>query len=345
MTIVNVDVTDVAGKFGPNDKIIFYSPVYREGASGEIISTAQSVFSLAEGPSTVDLAPGPVRIKFKVQGIADIRDKEGVVPATGPVDLADIIEGSFSYTPPVVNDAQAARDRAIQAASDAEGYATTASSQADVATDKAREANASANTAGDHADAADTARQGAFTARDQAVQSATDIESALDARIPAGLSLRVDTTVGTRVFAGDTMIYGDTGWRAITTWSKDGSLVGELPSGLIAQEGVDGGVYYRRVNGLVTLRILGARAESSNLQIRIPSGFDPGGVPWPVVTLTLASLSNSAYIRVGSAYGYVGISASASNPVNIPSSGPSYSSEATWGTKRAWPTSLPGLPA
>lgn len=28
--------------------------------------------------------------------------------------------------------------------------------------------------------------------------------------------LRIDTSVGTRVFAGETMIYGDTGWRDIT---------------------------------------------------------------------------------------------------------------------------------
>lgn len=171
-------------------------------------------------------------------------------------------------------------------------------------------------------------------------------QTTLDARVPDGLSLRIDNSVGTRIFAGNTMIHGDTGWRGTVTWGSDGSLVGELPTGMSAQEGVDGGIYYRRVNGLVTLRILGARAEASALTIPIPSGFDPGGVPWPVVALSLATNSTSAYGRIGSNYVYASVAgASASNPVNIPSSGPSYSSEATWGTKRAWPTSLPGLPA
>lgn len=103
MTTVNVNVTDVAGAYGPNDKVIFYSPVYREGSSGEIISTAQAVFSLQGGPGTVELEPGPVRVKFQVQGISDIKDKEGVVPDTGPVDLYDVIGSSLIYTPPVVN--------------------------------------------------------------------------------------------------------------------------------------------------------------------------------------------------------------------------------------------------
>lgn len=30
------------------------------------------------------------------------------------------------------------------------------------------------------------------------------------------VALRLDTTVGTRIFAGNTMIYGDTGWRDIS---------------------------------------------------------------------------------------------------------------------------------
>lgn len=167
----------------------------------------------------------------------------------------------------------------------------------------------------------------------------------LDTRIPSGLALRIDTTVGTRIFAGNTMIHGDTGWRAIVLWGKDGSLTGELPTGITAQS-ENGGIYYRRINGTVTLRILAARAESTNFQIPIPTGFAPGGAPWPVVALSIANSSVSPYVRVGASYAYAGVTgASASNPVNLPSSGPGYSSEATWGTDRAWPTSLPGLPA
>lgn len=37
-----------------------------------------------------------------------------------------------------------------------------------------------------------------------------------ESAVPAGLELKKDTTVGTRIMVGTTTIYGDTGWRDIT---------------------------------------------------------------------------------------------------------------------------------
>lgn len=42
-------------------------------------------------------------------------------------------------------------------------------------------------------------------------------KTALDARVPSNMALRLDTTVGTRIFAGNAMIHGDTGWRDVTS--------------------------------------------------------------------------------------------------------------------------------
>src|SRR5690625_4226536 len=38
---------------------------------------------------------------------------------------------------------------------------------------------------------------------------------------PATVGITVDTSVGTRVFMGDVMVYGDTGWRDITSTATD----------------------------------------------------------------------------------------------------------------------------
>lgn len=176
MTTVNVNVTDVAGAYGPNDKVVFYSPVYREGSSGEIISTAQAVFSLQGGPGTVELEPGPVRVKFQVQGISDIKDKEGVVPDTGPVDLYDVIGSSLIYTPPVVNRAleiiHAERDTLL------DEMATTVSEAVDGELgDAVRSAQTAATTAAQAATSAD----GRATSAENKVDSYTPRVVALEA--------------------------------------------------------------------------------------------------------------------------------------------------------------------
>lgn len=106
MTLVNINLKNVGSGTNPVDKVIFYSPVYRDGAdSSELISTAEYAVSLVNGVGSINLAPGPVRVRFSVKGIADTVAKEGIVPNSGTVSLNKVIEGSFTYTPAITNEA------------------------------------------------------------------------------------------------------------------------------------------------------------------------------------------------------------------------------------------------
>lgn len=111
MTVVNINLKNVGSGTNPVDKVIFYSPVYRDGAtSGEMVSTAEQHVYLVNGVGTVNLAPGPVRVRFAVRGVVDTIPKEGIVPNDGPVTLNAVIENSFTYTPPVVSEVINLRD-------------------------------------------------------------------------------------------------------------------------------------------------------------------------------------------------------------------------------------------
>src|SRR5699024_8444203 len=95
-------------------------------------------------------------------------------------------------------------------------------------------------------------------------------------------AIRVDTSVGTRVFAGDTMIYGDTGRRMLTQWNSAGEVTyGTLPSGIVPTPGVSGGIYIRRVGARVTISLIAASAGSSAPSIPIPDGFRVTSAPFP----------------------------------------------------------------
>lgn len=106
MTLVKIDLKNVGSGTNPVDKVIFYSPVYRDGTtSSELISTAEYAVPLVNGVGSINLAPGPVRVRFSVKGIADTVAKEGIVPNSGTVSLNKVIEGSFTYTPAITNEA------------------------------------------------------------------------------------------------------------------------------------------------------------------------------------------------------------------------------------------------
>lgn len=115
MPLVNINLKNVGYGANPVDKVIFYSPVYRDGTnSSELISTAEEHVYLANGVGAVNLAPGPVRVRFSVRGIADTVAKDGIVPETGPVTLNKVIENDLTYSPPVVSEVIAARDEVRQ---------------------------------------------------------------------------------------------------------------------------------------------------------------------------------------------------------------------------------------
>lgn len=105
MTLVTINLKNVGSGNYPSDKVIFYSPVYREAPGGGIVSTAEFPVELANGVGQQELVPGPVTVVFQCKGIADTAPKQGTVPDSGTVDLFDVIGGSLTYAPPIITSA------------------------------------------------------------------------------------------------------------------------------------------------------------------------------------------------------------------------------------------------
>ena len=133
---------------------------------------------------------------------------------------------------------------------------------------------------------------------------------------------RIDTTVGTRVFTGDTMIYGDTGWRKVD-WLPTGHDIETLK--------------VRRQNNTITL--VGVITPKSGGDVSSPSAVPDG-------FRQTASNGLGAYIYSLSgtqvAYFYLNVAGTTylRNPVNDSVGRFALS----WVTNDAWPTTLPGTP-
>lgn len=117
MTLVNIDLGDVAGGHYPDDHVIIRAENFRESPTGGITSTAEVVIPLVDGVGQAEVEPGPVVVTFRCRAVADTREKRGVVPESGPVGIEEVIAGAFEYTPPVVNRGldliEDARDEAV----------------------------------------------------------------------------------------------------------------------------------------------------------------------------------------------------------------------------------------
>lgn len=166
-------------------------------------------------------------------------------------------------------------------------------------------------------------------------------KTTLDARVPSNMALRLDTTVGTRIFAGDTMIFSDTGMRALVTWDANGVVThGELPPGIIPRSGNIGGIYIRRKLSLVTMYVVAAEVSAVNPTIPVPAGFR-SGFPYPSVPVS-SSHSKTVYATSGSStvtfYG-------AAVGDLLATASQYFGSVISWEAGTAWPTTLPGLPA
>lgn len=144
------------------------------------------------------------------------------------------------------------------------------------------------------------------------------------------VALRLDTSVGTRVFAGDTMIHGDTGWRDITADITNGWRAGSLK--------------IRRQGDVVDFRVSGldARDALGNTFLYMNTGFAPG-----------AKEKLSLFIKHIAAHGpgdqmSIGDTTGTLNQVFRSSLISRFSLGAfsiTYLTSEMWPTTLPGLPA
>lgn len=136
------------------------------------------------------------------------------------------------------------------------------------------------------------------------------------------VALHLDTTVGTRIFAGTTMIYGDTGWRDITS---------NLTNGWTAEI-----VRIRRQNNTVTLehRGLSAPVVENLAWITMPAGFADARTLIPITARTgifTSTVNNS-----------LGCSFHAVSGFTLDTYALATS---TWSVSAVWPSTLHGTPA
>ena len=162
-------------------------------------------------------------------------------------------------------------------------------------------------------------------------------------KIETSPPIRIDTTVGTRVFAGDTMIFGDTGRRMLTGWNSAGEVTyGTLPSGIVPIPGVSGGIYIRRIGARVTIYLIAAQAGSSAPSIPIPDGFRVTSAPFPYTNLLPIRAGGVTHARIGVAFIFL---SEATKGANMADGSNSYAASISWDATQSWPTTLPGLPA
>lgn len=129
------------------------------------------------------------------------------------------------------------------------------------------------------------------------------------------VDIRTDTRVGTRVYAGDTMIHGDTGWRDMREYLATGWTAASFRM--------------RRTNFYISYQWFGLTRESgaTNWMTISTPGFSPGiwcSVPLGTSTLNIESDGRINY-------------PAATPPASALASAPIISS--------TWPATLPGLPA
>ena len=134
---------------------------------------------------------------------------------------------------------------------------------------------------------------------------------------------RIDTTVGTRVFAGDTMIYGDTGWRNVD-WLPNGHDIETLKA--------------RRQNNTITLT--GVITPKSGGEVSRPSAIPDG-----FRQTASNGLGVYLYTLSGAQVAYFYLNVAGTTYLRNTTNDSAGRFALTWVTDEAWPTSLPGTPA
>ena len=142
------------------------------------------------------------------------------------------------------------------------------------------------------------------------------------------LTLRVDNSVGARVFVGDTMIYGDTGWRE-----------------LVPENGWVGAIYVRRVNNTVYYRgKISAETASNSNAWDIPTGFRAGNIVssnghgYEYGRALVYTEETEPKVRNVSFY-FSRFSITSYDPAHT------YGINLSYPTTNPWPATLPGTPA
>lgn len=161
------------------------------------------------------------------------------------------------------------------------------------------------------------------------------------------VSLRLDTTVGTRIFAGTTMIHGDTGWRHIHELTGQNFTLWGTTSEIPTQPSIGTFLTMKREGNTITLdgRVAASsvinglsRNSSTLLTDSIPGAFRPhrnyilAGQFWCYTT------GERGVVRV-----YDG-KTELQGGTGIWKTGELVIIHASWETAALWPTTLPGLP-
>lgn len=142
----------------------------------------------------------------------------------------------------------------------------------------------------------------------------------LNTRVPENLALRLDTTVGTRIFAGSTMIYGDTGLRDVS------GLISDYASGVAV---------FQRIGNVCYLLLKDVRLTSTTARIRI-SNARTAYTNFDQLSYNSAANEVSWGRFAGQWNSYPAIwPGAAGTPISL---------NASWPTRDGWPGALPGLP-
>ncbi|CAB0862679.1 hypothetical protein FRC0378_01115 [Corynebacterium diphtheriae] len=105
MTTVSIDVADAGIKTRPGDKIIYYAPRFRKNGS-QVVSTAPQTADVSKGGATIEVHPGPLMVEFRCRNFQDSQPFRVVVPDSGLVTLADLLEKSYRYEPQILSEIQ-----------------------------------------------------------------------------------------------------------------------------------------------------------------------------------------------------------------------------------------------
>ena len=131
---------------------------------------------------------------------------------------------------------------------------------------------------------------------------------------------------------GWTVVYGDTGWRVLSSWTTAGVVTGNaLPTGFSCTSGVAGKIQIRRINEEVMYRIYGATISAGN-QITYQTGF---GITSQYVVVPVYMNDTITNAKIGGPCIYMGSGVTHS----------SYGSYFKYITDDSWPAVLPGTSA
>lgn len=141
---------------------------------------------------------------------------------------------------------------------------------------------------------------------------------------------RQDTSVGTRVFVGDTMVHGDTGWRVHNA----------LATGFDFTTSSNHKLTIRRLGDQVFIEVSGTKTSRDPWVTEIiPGGFRMRS--GECTALRGTALIKGQIARVGNSSTLHRLNITGT----IPDEGDHVVLNATWFTDDPWPSSLPGTPA